>query len=193
VVVTVPFDLLLNFLIGASVALAARADLRERAVPVMKNRYIAGALVFELLIFWPIGIYLYALHRDWSWMYLLDGYKAPAVLGVAAMAGYLGMLIGGYAAVHVCLQRRRDRLAYAVTGVVALCLLALTIALGRRLIGYGTYAEFHAGKAMPLWHSKLGYVLAGAGPLFAAGWLFLLRHFEHEGQRLASQSDMLSR
>ena len=84
----------------ASVALAARADLRERAVPVMRNRYIAGALMFELLIAWPLGIYLYALHRDWSWMYLRIGRTLPELLA-GRPAHRLGWSTGHLPAHHI--------------------------------------------------------------------------------------------
>jgi hypothetical protein len=95
--------------------------------------------------------------------------------------------------VHRLLQRRKDRIALGLVGVVGLALLVVTLVMHRRLFTYGSYADFHAGRGLPLWGTSLGYVLLGGGLVFGAGWAFLVRHIDIDGQRLASQGDLLQR
>ena len=75
---TVPIDLALNVVVGSSVALAGHATADQ--YKVLRSPALWTLVMFEMLVFLPIGAYLLARFPAWSVMYLFE----PAALPFAA-------------------------------------------------------------------------------------------------------------
>lgn len=156
---------------GLAFAYAARRQFREGRSPWGPE--LRMVLSYELLIVWPIALYLYWVHGDWDLLYRYDPGALPRgtapalllLLTVALLAGYLG----GRALVR---RRGGERnLAWAVAAGTAATVIAL-VAGRARLFVYGTYAGFRRGDVVPLSETRLPWAIAialvGAG---AAAWL----------------------
>ncbi len=133
--------------------------------------------IFVGVVLTPVTLYLYLAHPAWSWMYLVDPAGVPGLAMVSLLVAHGGTALGGwYAGARlVRAGKRTEQLAfYALAGGAALLLVA--IALGWDRIGrYGTYGEFHGGRALAIMEVKLGYVLVAlvAGVGTAAGYVAL--------------------
>lgn len=133
--------------------------------------------VFVGIVLTPIALYLYVAHPAWSWMYLVDPSNVPGVAVVSLLVAHGGAVLGGwYAGARlVRAGKKREQLAlYALAAGAVVVVVAVALAWGR--IGrYGTYEEFHDGRALSLTEVKLGYVLVALtlGVAVAAGFVAL--------------------
>jgi hypothetical protein len=124
----------------------------------------------------PITLYLYLAHPAWSWMYLFDPSGLPG-LTVIALLGHAGAVMAGWFAGARLVRAgkaRQQAARYALAGA-ALAVLAATMLAWGRVGRYGTFEEFHDGRALALREVKLGYVLVAlaAGVGIAAGFVAL--------------------
>ncbi len=154
---TIPLDLILGLWFGLFFAWCARAQFRDGAPPWGRDLAAVGS--FALLGLVPVELYLCLVHPDWSWMYLVD----PAHLGggVAALvaAALTAALLTGWGVGWQLVKRKR---AAALGGALAGAPLvggAIAFLARGRLAAVGSFAEFHAGHARPLFDVKLGWVL----------------------------------
>ncbi|HUT51943.1 MAG TPA: hypothetical protein VM658_00995 [bacterium] len=180
---TVPFDILLNFIIGMLAALAWREGLREHQSLAI-NRYLLGVVLFELFFFIPLGAYLYFFFPDWSLMYFVN----PAALaestreavGGLALLAYMAAIVGGFLLAADLVRKDRDGTAMLILLIAAVALgvfSALTLA---RLMGVGTYAEFTAlpRTTVPLWAHRVGYITGVYGAAATIALAALLRNLQ---------------
>lgn len=187
VVETVPFDVILSAGIGLAVAWAGKAQIRL-ARSGFWNRQLLVVLCFELLVFCPLGAYLYVFHGDWSWNYFLDPGRLPEWMGPVAIGAYAVAAIAGFAVGSRLVRTGRARaLVYAIVGVsAALGLYFLVFAT--RFWWVGTFAEFHGVAGHPgmaaLPASQLGRVFFVVGPVFVGVLLWLLVTQRLHGLRL---------
>jgi len=171
----IPIDLLFNGCLGLAFALCARE--RVRAEGPFASPAFPLVAIFVGVVLTPVTLYLYLAHPAWSWMYLVDPAGVPGLAMVSLLVAHGGTALGGwYAGARlVRAGKRTEQLAfYALAGGAALLLVA--IALGWDRIGrYGTYGEFHGGRALAIMEVKLGYVLVAlvAGVGTAAGYVAL--------------------
>jgi hypothetical protein len=132
--------------------------------------------LFAAIILGPSTAYLYLAHPDWSWLYLVDPDRVPRLAVVPIVAAGIGALAGGYYGAARVMREVRDRrvLPAALAGVAVVTLLLAFLARGR-LLRYGSYLDFHAGRALPLSEVKLGYVLVAVmvGTVAAAAFVAL--------------------
>lgn len=186
-VATVPFDVILSFGIGLGVAWTARIHLAA-APRLVPSRPLWAVTIFQLVVFCPIGAYLYVVHPDWSWNYFIDPQSLPGWFGIVAIgsyavAGVAGFLVGGHL-VRTDRSRRLLRILFGVAGVLGLYFLVFL----RRFWWVGTYAAYHAGQTgmVSFTSSRLGLALGGVGPIFVGvlAWV-LFREWRH-GQRLVA-------
>jgi hypothetical protein len=125
----------------------------------------------------PITLYLYLAHPAWSWMYLLDPSDIPGFAVISLLFAHGGALIAGWYAGARLIRagKRQEQIAtYALAAGALVLLVWLGLSWGR--IGrYGTYGEFHDGRALALTEVKLGYVLVAltVGIAVAAGFVAL--------------------
>ena len=112
----------------------------------------------------------------------------PRLAVVPVVASGIGALAGGYYAAARILREARDRriLPAALAGVAALAALLGFLARGR-LLRYGSYGEYHAGKALPLSEVKLGYVLVAVIVGTVAAAAFVAYELWRDARRAATR------
>ena len=131
--------------------------------------------IFIAVVLTPIALYLYLAHPAWSWMYLVDpgGVPGLAIVPLLVLHGGFGVA-GWYLGGRLIRTGREKQARYGLLAAALVVLLAAAIGWGR--IGhYGSYRDFHDGRAMDLFDVKLGYVLVGLalGIGAAAGYVAL--------------------
>ncbi len=187
---TVPFDVILSLAVGLSVAWTAQVHLAA-APRLVPSRPLWAVVLFQGLIFCPVGAYLIIVHPAWSWNYLFDpahvpGWLPPVAIGAYAVAGIAGFLWGG----HLVRTDRTRQLGRIVLGVLGVLGLYFGV-FARQFWWVGSYAAWEAGhqgmQGLPF--SRLGFALAGVGPIFLGvlGWI-LFREWRHGRRLLAAES-----
>ena len=168
---------------GAVIALACGRQVKESRSALF-NLYFLGAMLFEILFFLPFGIYLYYFYTDWSWMYFFDPSRlAPRtvnILGLAAMAAYLGSLIVGFQMAQFLIRNNLEKtarliLVVAVAGLGIFSLLTLD-----RLMYIGSYPDYFAGQVVLLMRHKVGYLNTLVGLCMFGALVFMIRAFRKE-------------
>lgn len=161
---------LFNGCLGLAFALCARDRLRAEGPFATPSFPLMATFVGVVLA--PVTLYLYLAHPAWSWLYLFDPGGLPGLTVVALLAHAGAVGAGWFAGARLVRAGKKQEQAarYALAGAALMALIAIMLAWGR-LGRYGTYDEFHDGRALALLEVKLGYVLvalaAGAG--IAAG------------------------
>jgi hypothetical protein len=132
--------------------------------------------IFIGVVLTPVTLYLYLAHPAWSWMYLFDPGDITG-LTMASLLAHAGMVMAGWYGGSRLLRadKKKDLVAvYLLVGGALVAMVAIGLSWGR--IGhYGTYVEFHDGRALELMEVKLGYVLVALalGVATAAGFVGL--------------------
>lgn len=177
---TVPFDVILNFLIGAGVALGCAPQVKG-VTHALWNRYLLGVFLFGAVLFVPFGAYLYYYHTDWSWMYFFDpGTLPPATLkwlGVFCLACYQGALVGGYLLAQWLVREGREKLMTALVAVVGAGLGVFSLFTLDRLLHIGSYAEFTTDQAVLLFKHRVGVLNTLVGTAMGLWLFFMIRSF----------------
>jgi hypothetical protein len=120
---------------------------------------ISLVLLFLAMILAPVTLYLYLAHPDWAWLYLVDSARVPRLAVITVLAAQGGALVGAWYGAHKLVRAGKEvvlRWALPATGALLIMLMVL---VRHRLTHYGTYAQFHGGRALPILDVKLGYVL----------------------------------
>jgi hypothetical protein len=124
------------------------------------GRELMAVLLFEGIIVWPVALYFYFVHPDWSWMYFVDPQRLPWGIASLVLLAYVATLLGGYLGGWALARARQERLLYGAVGLVGLVLIIFLIA-GRTRLGHdGSFAQFHAGSAVSVGEGKIGWALA---------------------------------
>ncbi len=133
--------------------------------------------IFVGVILAPVTLYLYLAHPAWSWMYLVDPSGVPGLAMVSILVAHGGMTLGGWygGARLVRAGKRKEQIGLYILAGGSLLLLVTIAASWGRVGRYGTYDEFHDGRALALMEVKLGYVLVALllGIGAAAGFVAL--------------------
>lgn len=112
----------------------------------------------------PIALYMYLVHPEWAWMYLVNPAKLsglavlPIVVGHAAMIG-----LGWYVAALLIRADRRRIVLYALGGTALVTLLFLALGWAR-LTHAATYEGWKLGGAgrVGLFDVELGFAVTVA-------------------------------
>jgi hypothetical protein len=158
VIPTVPFDLIFSVFVGLVFAACARVQFANGGSPW--GRELAAVISFEAIIVWPVALYFFLVHPAWSWMYLIDPARLPWGISVLVLLGYVATLLGGYLAGWALVRVHKERALFAALAVLGVGLIVFLIVARGRISHAGTYAEFHAGRALALGEGKLGWALA---------------------------------
>ena len=135
----------------------------------------------------PLALYLHLAHAHWSWLYLLDASQVPRLAIVPIVAAISGATLGGwYLGARLCRVVKEKVLLGGLLSTAGLLLL-VTFLCRNRLLHYGSYAQFHAGHALPLGEVKLGYVLIAAVVGLFASVGFVGYELKRDGRRAASR------
>jgi uncharacterized BrkB/YihY/UPF0761 family membrane protein len=155
---TVPFDLIFSVFVGLLFAACARVQFASGTSPW--GRELWAVLSFEAIIVWPVALYFYFVHPDWSWMYLVDPRRLPWGIATLVLLAYVATLLGGYLGGWALARARKEKLLYGAVAAAALMLIVFLIAARGRLGHDGTFAEYHAGRALSVGEGKIGWALA---------------------------------
>jgi hypothetical protein len=117
--------------------------------------------IFIAVVLTPISLYLYLAHPAWSWMYLVDPAEVPGLAVLPLLVLHGGAVVAGWHLGARLIRTGREKQArYGLLGAGLVVLLAAAIGW-RRLGHYGSYDDFHSGRAIDIFDVKLGYVLVG--------------------------------
>jgi hypothetical protein len=167
--------------VGLLFAFAARAQFQNGVSPW--GRELFAVLSFEALIAWPVALYFYMVHPDWSWMYFVDPRRLPMGMAPLILLGNVATLLSGYVIGWALLRARRDHAVMATLGALCLLLLIFTLALSGRILTSSTFTQFHLGRLRGGSTGRLGWSLwiCGIGTSGAVVSVFL--HLREQGKR----------
>lgn len=184
---TIPGFIVMNLLLGSSVAFSAHMQIRTMQRPVSYNRYFNALMLLEALVVVPAGIYFAAFYPDWSWMYLVDTRTLPTGTIVMAIASYpvaagLGYLVGYFSA-----RSASDWVTVVFMVFVVLSLGGLLVMAGDKLGVLGTYEQYHRNVGLKAF-SESSLLPSAALALLCIGvsWGYLVYKFAREGRLAAA-------
>src|SRR5438309_1502643 len=102
------------------------------------------------MVAWPLALYLYLVHGDWTSIYLFDRERLSAGMLVLVLLAELACLLGGWGAGFKLVRRGQLRALYYTLAGGAALMLALAAILHERLGSDTSYVEYHAGRRVPL-------------------------------------------
>ncbi len=180
---TIPVLIVLSSLIGASVAYAARIQIRTLQRAIFGSRYFLAMMMFGLGILLPVGIYFYAFYSDWSWMYLADTSKMSGGIVVMAMVSYPIAAIISYLVGYFSARGNSDWVTLMFLLLMVIGLIGLFAVAPDKIFWVGTYEQYHRNTglrqfaATSLFPSTL---LALSG--ICVCWFYILYRFVQEGR-----------
>ena len=169
---------------GFAFGYCARQRIRSDGIWAQPVVSIVGVFVGVALV--PATLYLYSAHAAWSWLYLIDPERTTGFALVSVLAACVGAVGGGFYGAGKLLQREKDRLVLLVLAGIAVVLLLSAFLLRERLFSYGSYADFHRGRALPLGAVKLGYVLIALLIGLVAAVSFVVWEILRDARRVGS-------
>jgi hypothetical protein len=180
---TIPALLVLSSLIGASVAYAARIQIRTLQRAIFSSRYFMALMMFGFAILLPVGVYFYAFYSDWSWMYLADTSQMSGGIVVMAMASYPIAAIMSYLVGYFSARGNSDWVTLMFLILMVVGLIGLVGVASDKLFWVGTYEQYHRNTGLrqftntSLFPSSL---LALSG--ICVCWFYILYRFIQEGR-----------
>jgi hypothetical protein len=186
--VTIFGFILVHLLAGASVAWAARVQIRNLQRPIFSNRYFSALMLFEAAVLLPEGIYFVAFYPDWAWMYLLDSNTVPLAVDAMALVAMpvtatMGFIVGYFSA-----RSNSDWVTLMVIAFGVAGLLGMFVVARNKLLWVGNFEQYHRGVGLePLQSTSLlpSLLLGWCGA--AVCWVYLVYRFSREG-RLSARS-----
>lgn len=179
---TIPGLIIVNMLVGASVAWAARIQIRSLQRPVFQSRYFTALLMLELLIFLPVGIYYNGFYPDWSWMYLVDTRNIPAGLTAMALFLYPVSACMGYLVGYFSARGNSDWVSMMFLMFLGLGLIGLFIVGFDKFTHLGTFDQYHNNVNLKRWTTtSLFPSVLVTWPGVVVSWGYILFRFWKEG------------
>ena len=185
---TIPALIAFNLFVGASVAYAARVQIRTLQRHVFTTRYFIALMMLEAMVILPVGIYFYFFYTDWSWMYLVNPARIQSGVGAMALTGYpiaaaMGYLVGYYSS-----RSGSDWITLLFMVFIGVGLVGLFIAAQNQFVSVGTYEQYHRGVGIKqIGTTSLVPSIVAALTGICIAWIFLLMRFFRE-RRIASQT-----
>lgn len=141
---TVFLDWGISFGSGVLFALAGRREL-DGATSRLRTRAFRWGFAYLHLGVLAISVALYALNRDWMWMYWVDPRTLPVGLEALTFLLYEICFVAGF-----LLAAEVGRAgAWLLAAATAAGILVLEATARTRLFRFGTLEEFRAGTAAP--------------------------------------------
>jgi hypothetical protein len=161
---------------------------RVRLDGVWAQPSVTLVAIFVVLVRIPVALYLHLAHPHWSWLYLLDGNKIPRLTVVPILAVASGAILGGwYLGARVVRLVKEERYLLGGLAGTGAILLLITFLVRGRILQYGSYDQFHAGRSLPLGDVKLGYVLISVVVGMIASIALVGFELKRDGRRAASR------
>lgn len=141
---TIPLDHILSLMIGLLFPLVSERAQKSSSSPF--NRYFKRGLLFQIFVFFPIGLYLATLWPAWSWMYFINP-EGKSLLTYLMVVDYIVIYCVGFVAGWGLIRRRKSKEVRLILGISAIVLLLLTFVPYKRILYVGGYEEFVDGFA----------------------------------------------
>jgi hypothetical protein len=112
----------------------------------------------------PIALYMYLVHPEWAWMYLVDPAKLSGLAVLPLIVGHAALVLGGwYLAAFLIRTDRKKPLLYSMAGAAVVTLVAIALCW-TRLSHAATYAGWKLGGAarVGLFDVELGFAVTVA-------------------------------
>ncbi len=148
---TVFLDQFISLLWGSILAITVAPSIKRDGI---FTKFFWRGFLFQLLIFFPIGLYLFLTWPDWSWMYWVNNETTPTILKVVALSGYIISFLIGYIASAYAIKKNRDIIAYILAAIGVVGILVITMIGFDRLIHIGTYEEYLKDVAPYVWYDS---------------------------------------
>lgn len=184
---TIPGLIIVNMLVGATVAYCAKIQIRSLQRPVFYNRYYTALLMLEIMIFLPVGMYFNGFYPDWSWMYLVDSRTLPTGLSAMALAAYPVSATMGYLVGYFSAKSNSDWVSMMFILFLVFGLIGLFVVGVNKFIHLGTFDQYHNNVNLRKWTqtSLFPSILVTWVGVFVA-WGYLLFRFWREGHFTAA-------
>ncbi len=173
---TIPIDLMVNLLVGESLAWASAGSVRRGEA--LTGRGLRTAAVLTLFTFVPFSIFYLAVYPDWSWSYYVDPGHISVMVTMAVPLWYLLAMVLGYAGAWAIARSGRTGALTALVAATALGVGAVNLLTLDRVMAVGTYSDFRSGGAVPLMKDPLRWWLLGMGAVFIPAWGYAIRRLK---------------
>ena len=179
---TIPGLIILNMLVGTSIAYSSKVQIRNLQRPLFYNRYFTALLMLELMIFLPLGVYFNGFYPDWSWMYLFDTRNISPGLTAMALLAYPVTAVLGYLVGYFSAKSSSDWISLMFMFFLIFALAGLVAVGYGKFFFLGTYDQFQNNINLIKWTSSSllpSHIVALAG--IGISWGFILYRFWREG------------
>jgi hypothetical protein len=182
----IPIALVLELWLGGLFALCASA--RLRADGPWPHPAVLLPVLYAVIVVAPMTAYLYLAHPAWAWLYLVPAERIPGLAVIPAVGAAVAAIVGGWAIVGrlVILGVERRRIVAGLAGGAAL-VAVLAFVARERLVVVGTHAEVHAGRGLPLFAVKLGYVLVALAIGAACAAVFVAMELRRDARKASGR------
>lgn len=152
---TIPLDIGINTWLGSTFALAAKDRLKEMECgeSVLASKPYLGGLTFTT-VFMGLAAIAYKVAPDWELMYYADHEKLPKPIEVAMFGLFPALYTLGFLFTRE-LQKKKDRLGWAVWAGNFVGELGYIAASANRLLKVGTMAEYERGEGQSIFKTPL--------------------------------------
>lgn len=175
----IPFDIIVSFAAGQFLALAAKKQLRKE--DFLFNKYIYAAVLWMAFLYAPTDLFFYHGWSDWELMYFVDSAAVDPFFTLIFCVSLFFAIMAGFVSAHYLIKKERDR-AVIILSLAALILLAVfLLATFDRGYYVGSYAEWNAGRAVPLIYTDLFRYMLVLGIIDFSVLGFLYTRFAREG------------
>jgi hypothetical protein len=153
--------MLSGLFLGLAFSFCARTQFLDGISPW--GRELFAVLSYVAIISWPVAVYFYFVHPDWSWMYLVDSARLPAGIVLVVLFAHLASLIGGYLVGWALLKARRERQLLGLLLFAMVLPVVFGLLCRDRLLIDCNLADFRAGRASFSSEGTLGWAVAICG------------------------------
>jgi len=186
---TIPGLIILNLLVGTSIAYSSKVQISSLQRPVFYNRYFTALLMFEIMTVLPVGLYFNGFYEDWSWMYLIDSRTLSPMLTAMALLSYPVAAAMGYLVGYFSARSNSNWVSVMFMFFLAAGFMGLIFIAHDKFLYLGTFDQFQNSVNLTKWTASSllpSHIVAIAG--IGIAWGFIMYRFWHEGH-LASVSN----
>jgi len=173
---------LIGFVLGIVFAWAASDEL-SRTGSASATRSLALATLFGLMVFAPISAFFLAFSPDWSYAYIVDSQRLPALVALGLVLVDAASVPLGFLIAARWSAARRVGALFRLGFVPALLAVGFIVAVLPRLGVHATYAQYQGDfGTRSVSGSPLGYALLWMLSVLGAAIVWTLRSLRMMGQ-----------
>lgn len=186
---TILEDIFLSFLFGQIFALSAEPLLKKEESLI--NTYFIRALLFQLLVFFPFGLFLAKMWTAWSWMYFINPHHHSKWWTFLAVCAYVPAMIAGFHIAYTFIRAGKTGQTYwyLAGSALSFCLLFFPL-MGRVNHISDEWLPPAMIHTAPMWYKNFGFMLSMAvgGAYFFGALSYVLRLNRADRRRLAREA-----